>query len=336
MMRQARSNGAARAVNIPSGRSFVAFAFGVLLTVAGATRTPAAPVAPAVDSAITTDLPRDVSHPAAMYQLAIPSHDAGLFGVFYRAAGGDPHPTVLLLHGLPGFEQNGDLAQTLRRAGWNVLIFHYRGAWGSGGTFSFSNCIDDVHAALDYLRAPENVARLGIDPRQLALIGHSMGGFMAGIGAMRDEAVLGAALISAWNPGVLANPSPQLEKAQLDELRSDMGPLSGTTPEGLLEEAKKNAAAWDLVGHAALWNSRPVLVVESDDFLHADDVAIAAAVRKIPSAQLTELHLPTDHAYSDHRIALAAALLGWLKQLEPPRLPRHSERVRESGITDPR
>jgi hypothetical protein len=87
----------------------VAFAFGVLLTVAGATRTPAAPLAPAVDSAITTDLPRDVSHPAAMYQLAIPSHDAALFGVFYRAAGGDPHPTVLLLHGLPGFEQNGDL-----------------------------------------------------------------------------------------------------------------------------------------------------------------------------------------------------------------------------------
>jgi pimeloyl-ACP methyl ester carboxylesterase len=324
-------------VNIPSGRSFVAFAAGALLSVAGATRTPAAPLPPAVDSAITTDLPRDASHPAAMYQLAIPSHDAALFGVFYRASGGDPHATVLMLHGLPGFEQNGDLAQTLRRAGWNVLIFHYRGAWGSGGTFSFSNCIDDVQAALDYLRAPENVARLGIDPRRLALIGHSMGGFLAGIAAMRDEAVLGAALISPWNPGVLAtNPSPQLEKAQLDEFRSDVGPLAGTTPEALLEETKKNAAAWDLAGHAALWKSRPVLVVEADDFLYADDVAIAAALRKIPSAQLTELHIPTDHAYSDHRIALAAALLGWLKQLEPPRLPRHSERVRESGITDSR
>ncbi|MDB6044393.1 MAG: histidine triad protein [Gammaproteobacteria bacterium] len=336
-MRQARSNGAARAVNIPSGRSFVAFASGALLSVAGATRTPAAPLPAAVDSAITTDLPRDAAHPAAMYQLAIPSHDAALFGVFYRAAGSDPHPTVLLLHALPGFEQNADVAQTLRRAGWNVLIFHYRGAWGSGGAFSFSNCIDDVHAALDYLRAPENVARLGIDPRRLALIGHGMGGFLAGIGTMRDEAVLGAALISAWNPGVLAtNPSPKLEKAHLDEFRSDVGPLVGTTPESLLEEAKKNATAWDLVGHAALWNSRPVLVVESDDFFHADDVAIAAAVRKIPSAQLTEMHLPTDHAYSDHRIALAAALLGWLKQLEPPRLPRHSERVRGSGITDSR
>ena len=295
----------------------------------------AAPLPPPVDAAITTDPARDAAHPAAMYQLAIPSHDAVMFGVFYRAAGGDPHPTVLFLHGLPGFEQNGDLAQTLRRAGWNVLIFHYRGAWGSGGTFSFSNCIDDVHAALEYLRTPENVAKLGVDPHRLALIGHSMGGFLAGIGAQRDESVLGAALVSAWNPGVFATrPSPQLDTQQLEEFRGDVGPLSGTTPEALLDEAKRNAAAWDLVAHANLWNSRPVLVVESDDFLHTDDVAIASAVRKLPSGQITEVQMPTDHGYSDHRIALAATLLGWLKQLEPSRLPRHSDRVRQSGPGD--
>jgi pimeloyl-ACP methyl ester carboxylesterase len=265
-----------------------------------------------------------------MYQLSIPSHEAVMFGVFYRASGADPHPTAVLLHGLPGFEQNGDLAQTIRRAGWNVLIFHYRGAWGSGGNFSFSNCIDDVHAVLEYLRAPANVARLGVDPRRLALIGHSLGGFLAGIGTMQDDSVLGAALISAWNPGVFATrPSAQLDKQQLEEFRGDVGPLSGTSPEALLEEAKKNAVAWDLAAHAALWKSRPVLVVESDDFLHTDDVAIAVSGRGSPGTQITEVQMPTDHAYSDHRIALAATLLGWLKQLEPPRQPRHSDRVRQ-------
>jgi pimeloyl-ACP methyl ester carboxylesterase len=309
-------------------RSFEIFVAVALLAVS-ATQACAAPLPPPVDAAITTDPPRDPAHPAAMYQLAIASHDARMFGVLYRAAGGDPHPTVVLLHGLPGFEQNADLGQTLRRAGWNVLIFHYRGAWGSEGTFSFGNCVEDVHAALEYLRAPENAARLGVDPRRLALIGHSMGGWLAGIGTMSDEAVLGAGLISAWNPGVLAtNPSPQLEKQQLEEFRADVGPLAGTSAEALLEEVKKNAAAWDLAGHASLFKSRPVLVVESDDFLHADDVAIAAAVRKIPGAQVTEVAMQTDHAYSDHRIALAAAVLGWLKQLEPSRSPRHSDRLR--------
>lgn len=46
----------------------------------------------------------------------------------YMAAGAGPHPTVLLLHGLPGNEQNVDLAQSIRRAGWNVLTLHYRGS----------------------------------------------------------------------------------------------------------------------------------------------------------------------------------------------------------------
>ncbi|HEY0339364.1 MAG TPA: alpha/beta fold hydrolase [Steroidobacteraceae bacterium] len=318
----------------PYGRSLEWLVLATLLALLAAQTAAAGavPLPPPIDAAVTTDPPRDAAHPAAMYQLAIPSHEAVMFGVFYRAAGGDPHPTVLFLHGLPGFEQNGDLAQTLRRAGWNVLIFHYRGAWGSGGTFSFSNCVDDVHAALDYLRAPENVAKLGIDPHRLALIGHSMGGFVAGIGAQRDDGVLGVALISAWNPGVFATrPSAQLDKQQLEEFRGDVGPLAGTTPEALLDEAKKNAAAWDLVAHANLWGSRPVLVVESDDFLHADDIALANAVRKLPAGQITEVQMPTDHGYSDHRIALAATLLGWLKQLEPSRLPRHSDRVRQSG-----
>ena len=314
------------------GRSFETLVSVGLLTVVLFAQACAAPLPSLPDAAITTDPPRDTAHPAAMYQLSIPSHDATMFGVFYRAAGADPHPTVVLLHGLPGFEQNGDLAQTIRRSGWNVLIFHYRGAWGSGGSFSFSNCIEDVHAALEYLRAPENVARLGIDPRRLALIGHSMGGFLAGIGMMQDDEVLGAALISAWNPGVFATrPSGQLDKQQLDEFRGDVGPLSGTSAEMLLAEAKKNAAGWDLAAHASLWKSRPVLVVEAEDFLHDDDVAVAVAGRKSPGAQITEVSMPTDHAYSDHRIALAATLLGWLKQLEPPRLPRHSDRLRQDG-----
>jgi pimeloyl-ACP methyl ester carboxylesterase len=295
-------------------------------------RALADPISTGPDAAITTDPARDAAHPARMYQLSIPSHDAVMFGVFYRAAGADLHPTVLLLHGLPGFEQNGDLAQTIRRAGWNVLIFHYRGSWGSGGTFSFGNCVEDVRAALDYLRLPENSSRLGIDARRLALIGHSMGGFLAGINAQRDEGVLGAGLISAWNPGAFATrPSPQLDKSQLEEFRGDTGPLNGASAEGLLEEAKKNAAAWDVAAHPNLWKGRPVLVVVADDFLHADDIAIAESVRKAPGGNVTEVQMTTDHGYSDHRIQLAATVLGWLKQLEPSRTPRHLERDRPTS-----
>jgi hypothetical protein len=72
------------------------------------------------------------------------------------------------------------------------------------------------------------------------------------------------------------------------------------------------------------------LVVVSDDFLKADDFAVAAAARKNPGSQVTQVQMTTDHSYSDQRIALASTILGWLKQLEPARLPRHSDRGRGS------
>ena len=56
--------------------------------------------------------------------------------------------TVVLLHGLPGNEQNLDLAQAIRRAGWNVLTLHYRGAWGSPGQFSLQHVLEDADAAV--------------------------------------------------------------------------------------------------------------------------------------------------------------------------------------------
>jgi pimeloyl-ACP methyl ester carboxylesterase len=51
-----------------------------------------------------------------------------LNALFYAAAGAGPHPTALMLHGLPGKEQNIDCVQSIRRAGWNVLTIHYRGS----------------------------------------------------------------------------------------------------------------------------------------------------------------------------------------------------------------
>ena len=54
-----------------------------------------------------------------------------LIGTLYLARGEEPKPTVLLLHGCPGLEKNLDLAVLLRDRGWNSLVFHYRGCWGS-------------------------------------------------------------------------------------------------------------------------------------------------------------------------------------------------------------
>jgi len=78
-----------------------------------------------VPAALFRDPPPDLAALAQTLPQAIPSHGVNLNAVLYVAGGSGPHPTVLLLHGLPGNEQNLDCAQTVRRAGWNVLTIHY-------------------------------------------------------------------------------------------------------------------------------------------------------------------------------------------------------------------
>jgi uncharacterized protein len=256
---------------------------------------------------VATDPPA-TQPPPQMLELTIPSHGAQLYGVFYQAGGPGPHPTVLLLHGFAGFEQNEDLAQAARRAGFNALIFHYRGSWGSTGSFSFTHCIEDTEAALGYVRA--HAHELAADPRRLLLAGHSVGGHVAGIVAARDQQLAGVALISAANRR-LAMARPGWAAQTQARFQGELGPLRGTSASALVSELRAHAREWDLVTLAPQWRARPVLVVSADDRFRDEDDAIAAAS---DPAHLTAVHLDTDHAYSGQRVALMRALLQWLQR----------------------
>jgi predicted alpha/beta-fold hydrolase len=80
--------------------------------------TGAAPAIAATVSPAIVDPPRNAAYPAHNQQLLIPSHGVGLNALLLVTGGRAPHPTVILMHGLPGNERNLDLAQAIRRAGW--------------------------------------------------------------------------------------------------------------------------------------------------------------------------------------------------------------------------
>ena len=121
----------------------------------------------------------DPAYPPAMEPVVIRSQGAKLSGIVYVAQGPGPHPAVILLHGYPGNEKNLDLAHVIRRAGWNVLFFHYRGSWGSEGRFSIEHAIADTHAVVAFMRSAEFIRKYRTDPARLAVIGHSMGGYVS-------------------------------------------------------------------------------------------------------------------------------------------------------------
>jgi len=219
----------------------------------------------------------------------------------------------VLAHGLPGNEKNLDLAQAIRRAGWNVVTFNYRGSWGSPGRFSFAGNLEDTKAVLAYVRDPKQAAALEVDTKRLVLAGHSMGGWVTALTAAGDDGLAGAILISAADMGALGQ-APRA--AIVKEMAGDMESLAGVTPETMADEIQAIGPRVGWSAQVAKGLSRkPLLVLTSDDGLAAEADKLAAAVTA-DGGQVTRRHETTDHSYSGKRIALEAAVIGWLQGLK--------------------
>lgn len=293
----------------------LALALAAVLVAASPTLAHAA----ALPAALVADPPQDKAHPAGVITFALPTGGVKINAVLLTAAGAGPHPTVLLFHGLPGNEQNLDLARAIQREGWNVLTLHYRGSWGSPGEYSFAHCLEDGQAAVAWLRAPSAQAAPHIDSSKIVVVGHSLGGFVAGYTAGHDPKIMGAALISAARigGGFAGLSRAQVVKVMEDNIQNadGMHTLGDATAEGLADEAIKNGPAWDLAQFAPALAGHPLLMVTSDDGLGPADEGIAKAVEAAPGAHVTRAHFATDHGYNDQRLALSAAVLTWLETL---------------------
>lgn len=265
--------------------------------------------------AVVADPPVDKQNPPSTSILTIPSHGVDMDAFFYLAAGAAPHGTVVLLHGLPGYEMNGDLAQSIRRAGWNVLLFHYRGTWGVAGTFSQSSAIEDTAEVMRFVREPENTVKYHVDSRRLVVIGHSFGGFLAGYEASHDPDVAAVAMISAVNLGKIGA-DPKDRETRLKRWETQLHPVRGVSASDLFREADRHTKDWDYVQWAETLHTRPVLLVEADDQNHDDMEALANALRQKASAALEQRAVPTDHSFSDHRIELQTIVIHWLQSLQ--------------------
>jgi uncharacterized protein len=273
---------------------------------------PAAGAAPTSNAAIV-DPPRDAQFPAHNQQLLIPSHGLGMNALLFVASGKGPHPTVILMHGLPGNERNLDLAQAIKRAGWDVLTFTYRGAWGSPGDFSISNSMEDTAAALAFARSSEGT-RYGIDPKHIVLAGHSMGGATAMMTAASTTDLDGLILIEPWNIAA-GNSKNATTREQLAKGMDDFGnSLHGATPESVADEAVTKRAQWDLVAAAHHLRGLPVLMLTARYGIGDRDKPVTAAMTSA-GAKVTPIQMDTDHSFSDHRIALSKAVVSWLQSL---------------------
>jgi pimeloyl-ACP methyl ester carboxylesterase len=264
---------------------------------------------------VSTDPVTDKAAPPSMVQLSVPSHGEQLLGVFYLAAGAGPHPTAIVMHGFPGYEQNLDIAQAIRRAGWNVMAVHYRGSWGMKGEFSFTHVLEDADAEVAFLRDPAVDARYHVDPSRIVLVGHSMGGFAVASAAAHDTRVAGVVLISAWN---IAGPYTDLpdnrESAAVADFvkgqtKNNLAPLAGCTAESLGHEVFHKRKDLNFLKFPSALATRPVLIITSDDGLAGANQKLYDELRKAGNQHAQIVHISTDHSYSGQRISLEEKIL---------------------------
>jgi len=279
----------------------------VLLSVAG---PPA--FADSLPRALYVDPPEDARNPARFEVLHIPSNGVAINGIAYVPAGPGPHPTALLLHGMPGNEKNLDLAQAMRRAGWLVVAFNYRGSWGSPGAFHYSQTLEDANSVLGYLRSPEVAAKLGADPKRLVMVGHSMGGWITLQTYARDKGLLGAALISPADLSLIAKAG---RDAAVAFVADDRESIAETSTEDLADEMMAHIDDWPMTAQIPQLTDRRLLVLYSHDAYQADALSLIEPLKAAKSRGLTAAYTATDHAWSDHRIALQAQMLNWLDSL---------------------
>ena len=276
----------------------------------------------AIYDPIIADQPTiDEAYPASMRSLVIKSHGAKLISIIYLAAGAGLHPTVIFLHGFPGYERSSDIAQAIRRAGWHVVNFSYRGSWGSEGNYAQQHLVEDTLAVFDFLKS--NAEEYRIDPHKIALIGHSLGGATALAAAIQEPSIKYVASLAGVNweaSASLKENDPVAFEALAAQLDGDSAPLTGFDGKAFLTETSQNHERYDVQPNAKRLANRQILLVggKRDDVipLEKHHFPILHALQAENPIYLTHHILDDDHVFSNYRIALTQLIVSWLRELK--------------------
>jgi hypothetical protein len=236
----------------------------------------------------------------------IPCDGVKLLGRLYRPREESVYPAVAVCHGYPGDTKNMDLAEELALKGVVVLIFYYMGAWGSGGEYRLTNLVPSTTAAVKYLRGLHYV-----DPDRVGLVSLSMGAVPLTKCMSVDPSLRTGVLMSPASDLKPWSLEPYLESIVPVFLKMAEGKLAGWTEEKLRQDVKVAASELNPVETVRKIHA-PLMVVlgTKDTVTMPPDIRRLYEVANEPK-KLVEIE-GADHEFSEHRIPLQKAVIGWV------------------------
>lgn len=252
------------------------------------------------------------------------SENAAIRGLFYKASDTGPFPTVILCHGFPGNDTDVlGLGQRLKKEGFNALSFNYRGTWGSEGTFTGGNSLEDVISAIRYVKSSSVAQEFNVDPSNITIIGYCIGGGMALLGSLYDPAarrvvyIAGTDLSEVGRMMQRSDEFRQFVETGLDKDVSDSGSRAPKAKD-LVAEVLVNIDKYDLIKHAQTLSAKDILIIggwrDQQATIEHHILPLFRALQKHRTKQVQIEIFDTDHSFTNVRDQLAKKIISWLKR----------------------
>ncbi|OGD53306.1 hypothetical protein A3K80_05735 [Candidatus Bathyarchaeota archaeon RBG_13_38_9] len=215
-----------------------------------------------------------------------------------------PPSVVLVLHGFPGMAPIlSDVVSSLCQAGFAPMSFHYKGCWGSGGSYSFLGALRDTQKALDLV-----VDRKDLDVDNLSIIGHSFGGLIAILMAAKNEMIKNVAALCP-----VANMKAELSTIQAKNiLQKGLPFVSGFPMRKAVKEWETLSRQYEPIDYVEKIAPRPFLLIHGDK----DDI-IPLSCSKILFSKAFEpkkmsIVSGADHIFAGNHKKTIELIISWL------------------------
>ncbi|MDP3673473.1 MAG: alpha/beta fold hydrolase [Novosphingobium sp.] len=241
------------------------------------------------------------------------------------AQGSGPHPCVIIPPQSYGGDRLESLIIPLLNSGISVLAFQARGMWDGGVRYSPLTGLEDVHAAVAFLRTLETAGRTTksgrsyrVDPARIGVLGLSGGGGSAGFAACAEIAELNYGIAIApvnyerFRNLDLAN----LPKNMFEKVKSETaGRVDSEANLRRMDSAQIDRLS--IIHNVPKLLSKTLLLIggnqDTVNTVAADHKPIVRAFREAGAERFTDTILESDHLFLNTRIALARLVIGWLK-----------------------